>query len=221
MSLNMDPAFRNAVASLVLISVASCSSIVFAAVAAAAVDYYKFVDADERDVDVFASNPRFHPENMMKLPVKRFQIGTAETLSPGNNVDHYRADSRRRCLDNNYYSYFEIEAIGSCIDHQHSSHYQQSSGAANANGFVVNNYRRRHYLMRMPTHDAVSKFLVANTDALVDCRFAVMADFLFRLHCEPALVLVVCQTCRVDLVMLSVKMRWSREREGERKKVGT
>lgn len=121
---------------------------------------------------------------------------------PDNSVDHCPANIRRR-FDNNYYSYFDIEAIGSCTDHQHSSHRRCSSDAANANGFVVNNYRRRHYLMRMPTHDVVLKFLVANIDASVDCWLAVMADFPSQLHYEPALVLVVCPTYRVDLVMLS------------------
>lgn len=59
-SSRMDPAFRNAaVASLVLIFVASCSS----TAVAVAVDLCRFVVADERDADVFASNPQFRPEN--------------------------------------------------------------------------------------------------------------------------------------------------------------
>lgn len=124
-------------------------------------------------------------------------------FSPDKNVDHCPADSRH-CFDNNYYSYSDIEAIGSCTDHQRSNHhFQCPSGVANANGFVVNNYRRRRYLMRMPTHDVALKFLVVNTDALADCPFAVMVDFPFQLRSELALVLVVCQTYHVDLVMLS------------------
>jgi hypothetical protein len=57
----MNPAYRNVVAALVLIFVASCSLIVVVAVAAV-VDLCKFVVADERGADVFASNLRFHPE---------------------------------------------------------------------------------------------------------------------------------------------------------------
>lgn len=114
---------------------------------------------------------------------------------PGNNCHRF---------DNNYYSYSDIEAIGSCIDHRRSNHHCQClSGAANANGFVVNNYRRRRYLMRMPTHDVALMFLVVNTDALVDCPFAETVDFLSQLRYELALVLVVCQSYRVDSVMLS------------------
>lgn len=92
------------------------------------------------------------------------------------------------------------------MDHRHSIHrFQLSSGVANVNGFVVNNYRRRRYLMPMPTHDAALKFLVVNIDAEADFPFAVMADSPFRLRYEPALVLVVCQRCRVDLVMSSTE----------------
>lgn len=123
---------------------------------------------------------------------------------------HFLANNHHRRLDNNYYSDSDIAAIGSCTAHQHSTrHLQYPSGAANANGFVVNNYRRRHYPMPMPTHDAL-KFLVVNTDALVDCRFAVADDFPSRQHYERALVLVVCQTYRVDSVMLSAKSKKTR-----------
>lgn len=107
------------------------------------------------------------------------------------------------CFGNNYYSYSDIGAIGLYIDHQHSNHhFQWSSG--DANGFVVNNYRRRRCLMLMPTHGVALKFLVVNIDVSVDYPFAVMVDFPFQLRYELALVLVVCQTCRVDLVALSV-----------------
>lgn len=80
-----------------------------------------------------------------------------------------------------------------------------SSGVANVNGFVVNNYRRRRYLMPMPTRDAALKFLVVNIDVEAGFPFAVMADSPSRLRYELVLVLVVCQTCRADLVMLSTE----------------
>lgn len=79
-------------------------------------------------------------------------------------MDHYLADSRQ-CFDNNYYSYSDIEAIGSYTDHQRSRHHFHLSDAANVNGFVVNNYRRRRCLTRMLTLDVALKFLVANIDA--------------------------------------------------------
>jgi hypothetical protein len=120
---------------------------------------------------------------------------------PDNNVDHCLENIRRRhCLDNSYYSDSDTAAIGT--DYQHSI--QCPSDAANANDFVVSNYRRRHYPMPRPTHDAL-KFLVVNTDASVDCLFVVADDFPSRQHFERALVLVVCQTYRVDSVMLSAK----------------
>ena len=117
-------------------------------------------------------------------------------------MDHCPADIQQCCFDNNHQSYFDTEAIGSCTDYQHLIHPLQCL-AANANDFVVvDNYRRRHYQMPMPTYDAL-KFLVANTDAAVDCPFAVAGDFPSRQHFERALASVVCQTYRVDSVMLS------------------
>jgi hypothetical protein len=216
-SLNMDLAFRNAAASLVPISVVSYNLIAVAAADAAAVDLCNFVVEDELDADVFASNLRFHPENKNHFHViSGFSMTMSRLNIPDNNVDHYPVDSYRY-LDNNYYSYFDIEAIGSCTDHLHSNHhFQCQTGDAIANCFVVSNCRRRHYLMPMPTHDAL-KFLVVNIDASVGCRSAVMVDFLSLQHYEPALVLVVCLTYRVDSVMLSEED----EEEREENKVGT
>jgi hypothetical protein len=89
-------------------------------------------------------------------------------------VDHCLVNSHCCHLDNTC-SGFGIVATGSCTDYQHSIHHP----TANANGFVVNNYRRRHY--PRPTHDAL-KFLVANIDAEVGYPFAVAGDFPSRQH---------------------------------------
>jgi hypothetical protein len=120
---------------------------------------------DERDADEFASNLRFHPERTFNGNSPFLFQNCNAVHIPDNNVDHSPADIRHfhQCFDNNYYSYFDIEAIGSYKDHQHSNCFQ--CPFVNANGFVVNNYRRRHYLMRMPTRDDALTFLVANTDA--------------------------------------------------------
>lgn len=127
-------------------------------------------------------------------------------------MDHCLANNFHHYFDNNYYSYFDIVTIGSCIDHQRSNHHCQcSSGAANANGFVVNNYHQRRYLKRMPTHDVALKFLVANIDVLVDYPFAVMVDFPSQLRYGLVLVLVVCQTYHVDLVTLSGRKKMKKE----------
>lgn len=66
--------------------------------------------------------------------------------------------------------------------------------------------------MRMRTRDVVLKFLVANIDASVGCWFAEAADSLSQRHFEPAQALVVCQTSRVDSVMLSAKIKMSENR---------
>lgn len=68
-SSHMGLAFRSAVASLVLIFVASCSSI-----AVAAVGLCNSVVSDELNGDVFSSNLRFHPENVSDWRKRTFYI---------------------------------------------------------------------------------------------------------------------------------------------------
>lgn len=223
MSSCTDLAFRSvAGASLVLIFGASCSRVAGSAVAeVAAVDSCNFVVADARGADEFSLNLRVHPETQVVGGLRRFPGETVQrSSSPDNSADHSPADSDWRGFDNNYYSYSDIEAIGSCTDHRHSSRrFQCPAGAANANGFVVSNFRRRHCLTRMPTRDVALKSLVANTDASAGCRFAGAADSPSQRRFELALVSVVCLTYRVDSVMLSAfGHRDEGEKERKRKK---
>lgn len=79
--------------------------------------------------------------------------------SPDNIADHFLVDNQYCCLDNNYYYFDRIEAIGSSIDHRHSKFRLPG-------GFVVG--KDRQHRCRRPMHDVALTFLVESIDVSVD-----------------------------------------------------